>query len=441
MFTRALTALVAGTALATSAHADVLEVIPFGGGAYLSVQAAIDAAQDGDIILLKGANAHPGFTVDGKSLEIIAEYEEKVIIIAGNIRIENLAPHQTVTLINFSCTGDPMESLPGGDSLGRHGLVVRQALGHVRLVDCTFRGADSIATIGFTVQGNPDGGAGVVATAADISFLRCTLEGGNAANLVGDLLASGGCYCTITDQRGGDGLRALNSNVSLYDVGLKGGHGNDGEVYGGDGGHGLALLGTSTLFASGSDFQGWFGGTGNDWVFSEAGDGGSGVYATAATTCRFLDSTFAGASGGSSLSGGPKGVDGQPRKIIGTVVDLAGLAHRLTLSSPVREQESMEFTLSGHPNDQVYTVFGIGDGSQYLAEYAGQFHVSVPWLQFLYVGLVPASGTLAGSVPVPELGPGVQGLVFRVQPFFVHGVGGNTLLGNWAPLVLLDGAF
>ena len=56
------------------------------------------------------------------------------------------------------------------------------------------------------------------------------------------------------------------------------------------------------------------------------------------------------------------------------------------------------------------------------------------------MGILPASGSLQIAVPVPELGPGIEGVSFRVQTLFVNGLFDHVVLGLWAPLLLLDDA-
>lgn len=321
--------------------------------------------------------------------------------------------------------------------------MVRQVLGKVRVVNCTFQGAYSLALldednppINGDVQGDANGGFGALVTAADIAFVRCQLTGGASAYILGDLLSEDICYCLGTQHSGGDGLRALNSNVSLYDVLLRGGVGGDEEVNGADGGDGLILLGTGSLFASGCAFMGADAGDGYDCIFSRGGDGGRGLFVSGNSPARFLDCTYSGGAAGWGCSG--SGVVGKPHDINSPVDNLAGIAHDFFFPLPVREQQLASFGLEGHPDDQVFVVFGAGESSLYVKDFSGQLHVTVPWLNLIYVGAVPASGALQLSVPVPELGPGVEGVSLRLQPLFLHVADGRVILGNWGPLLLLD---
>ena len=72
--------------LAGPARAGVLVVAPT--GAYTTIQAAVDAAVDDDVILVK-SGTYPSFVVRGKSL-VIAEDAGHTVLVDGAIRIGNI---------------------------------------------------------------------------------------------------------------------------------------------------------------------------------------------------------------------------------------------------------------------------------------------------------------------------------------------------------------
>ena len=97
---RKLSAL-AVLALATAARADVLVVSPT--GHFPTIQSAVDAAVDDDVILVKSGTYY-SFVVRGKSL-VIAEDAGQTVRIDGAIRIGNINGTRTVVLMGLENTG------------------------------------------------------------------------------------------------------------------------------------------------------------------------------------------------------------------------------------------------------------------------------------------------------------------------------------------------
>ena len=93
-------ALVVGVTvwLSSFAHADVLVVDPGGGGgAFTALQGAVDAAAEGDVILVQSdANFFESLLIDGKSVHIVVDtgFTAKV----RGLAIENLGPDESVVV-------------------------------------------------------------------------------------------------------------------------------------------------------------------------------------------------------------------------------------------------------------------------------------------------------------------------------------------------------
>ena len=91
-------------ATATLAQGSVLVVDPGGGGAFTEIQDAVDAAVDGDTILLRhGTYVDLSFPfepviIDGKSLVVAATQSGAVLLNGLHLYVRNLSAGQTVTL-------------------------------------------------------------------------------------------------------------------------------------------------------------------------------------------------------------------------------------------------------------------------------------------------------------------------------------------------------
>src|SRR5437867_7856524 len=90
--------------LAPAARAgNVLVVDASGGGAFTQIQPAVDAAADGDTILVK-SGTYGSFVVGDKGLAIVGDAGASVQV-AGAIRARNLAAGRTLVLENLDATG------------------------------------------------------------------------------------------------------------------------------------------------------------------------------------------------------------------------------------------------------------------------------------------------------------------------------------------------
>ena len=66
--------------------------------AHATIQAAVDAATDGDLILVKDTGSpYASFTVDGKGLTVIGDTGNRPVLL-GSAFIRNLGPDQRVVL-------------------------------------------------------------------------------------------------------------------------------------------------------------------------------------------------------------------------------------------------------------------------------------------------------------------------------------------------------
>ena len=127
---------------------------------YADVQAAIEDAVDGDIILV-GEGNYGSLLIDGKGIAVFAAPGEQVRI-DGTVTIRNLTWHNVVL---SGLDVQPVEFATA--------LTLVNNSGHVRLLDCTFTGGSDVYAGGF-------GGPGAsLSTSVGVDFVNCIVQGGN----------------------------------------------------------------------------------------------------------------------------------------------------------------------------------------------------------------------------------------------------------------------
>jgi len=213
------------------------------------------------------------------------------------------------------------------------------------------------------------------------------------------------------------GLSARNSNVQLYGCTLTGAAG-----YGAtsDGGSGVNVSGGS-LFASATTFHG-----------GDSGCGGNGLCLQGtAPGARTLDCVFAAGAVGSCSSTTGVGV----RVDAGSHTLLSGTSRAFDATSPARVGQTTTLTFRGVPGERVILAAALAPGRRYFPGLKGVLETSLTSLSTRVFGLVPPSGVLQVSVPVPPLGG--AGQVFFLQAAFVSS-GGITLAGGSALILLVN---
>src|SRR5688572_23610743 len=192
-------------ALAGRARADVLVVGP--APAFPSIQAAVNAAQDGDVVLVKGGT-WPSFSIVDRALAIVAD-DGAVVNVSGAILVANLAATRDVVLSGLRATG-MLAVFPQNV----YGLHASNCAGSLRVQDCELRGGPALPYDYCALR--PDGA--LVQSCQDVVFTRTVLEGVDYTTLnVPPGLGS--------QRGGGQGLFAHSSRVALYGCALAGGYG------------------------------------------------------------------------------------------------------------------------------------------------------------------------------------------------------------------------
>lgn len=423
--TRLHVALIAAL-LAPLAAAGSVRVVAPSGAPYSTVQSAVDAAVDGDVVLVK-AGTYPGFTLAGRSVSVVADAGASVTI-DGAIRVRNcVAP---VLLAGLTAKG--RESTVEAE---RFGLAANNNSGALRVEHCTLRGADAFPA----PYCNSRHGASVKAC-PNVAFVGCTLEGslnytdGREAGLhveqssiaVHDSALRGGsslCALGYTGLPGGDGIDAVDSFVFAEHA----------ECEGGPGGHASCMDG-----ARGGDGVSASGATSSVVLLdctTSAGSGGAGnsPYACPCTSCLHFDCTLCNNDG---LAGQATSA------LLGATVQVAsGIYRRLDGPNVVREAQPWTVTVYGQPGERAALLLGHDPAFQWAPQWSGVQLVAAPGLpRYLILGTLPGNGMLTTAIPLRALPAGVQSDSLRAQAMFVD----SSNVSRWGgvlDLVILDSAF
>ncbi len=211
-------------------------------GPYFDIQPAVDAASEGDVVLVK-PGFFSGFTIHDKAITVVSDPGS--CSVQGHVVLDGLSASKTVLLSGFS----PFD------------IAAQHVAGSLR------------------VQGLYTSGGAVLDDVADAAFSACTLRG-----------AEGGQDPThpLDGAPGAPALAVLSSSVAVYDCDIQGGMGGPGmqmntnDIDGGNGGRGGAALRVEDgfVFCSGTMLKGGEGGWGANSLFcannSAPGDGGPG---------------------------------------------------------------------------------------------------------------------------------------------------------------------
>lgn len=403
--------------LASSASASQVWVVQ--DAAQLST--AIAAAQNGDIVLLKAGSyaLGSGLSITGKAVSLVAD-SGAAIDWQGRLTLNSLPATAACVLQRLHMTN----TTPNQQVLLGNGVS-----GPLWIEDCTIEG--------LPVQGAQ------FASAAAVLLSQCSRAAMHGTAVLG---APGSPV-----HAGGAGLELFQSYVGLNSCTARGGAGHDATslfVPSSAGGPG-AQVSDGFLFASGTTLEGEQGGDGYAGVSPTpciAGEtGGAGLRLLQfqfSPPVRLLDTQAIGGAGGAAAgdcAGGPSGLgislDGPPTS---NVQVLAGTARELAVTSPVREGETLAWTLSGEPGDLAFLAYSGASVYVYQESLFGVLHLGAPFFVD-YAGVVPAGGQVSGGVLVNELGPGVEGALLFLQSGYFDGAA--VRLGAPAAVLLLDQAF
>lgn len=353
----------------SAAHADVSILGKPHLGVFSSIQAAVDAAAQGDVLEVSDG-IYDGFVIHNKSLTVIGAPGE-IAEVQGTCEVRALGPVRAVSLIGLLVSSAPTIA-------PQPGLRLLDNLGSVRVQACTFVG--SYASPGF---GPPSAGAGAeVVRSSKVIFTRCMLFGRDLAFLSGE-----------AGRPGGVGLDALDSQIALYECLVRGGRGSE-ESYpaGGAGGDGCRVAGWG-VFASGTTIEGGRGG-GGDYLGCTTGGAGGNALVIEDASAQLYGSDLVRGPAGAFYTCTP-GMHG--RRVVATNANVNEFAssHR-ALGAAVESSDNAVVTLNvvGEPGDSVELLVASRSVFAYSGALSGVSTIPQPWTA-LPVGTIGASGALA----------------------------------------------
>ena len=363
--------LAASLLCAPPATAGTIVVDWAGGGDFLDLQPAIDAAVEGDTILVRQLPPmHPptytDFAVDGKSIAIVGPAGSAVRSYHGSV--VNLAAHQTVVL--------------SGLYIAR-GLVLEDNAGAVFVRGCSVAGSTS-----------PTGAACSVRASRSVTFVDC----GGFGKAGDDSLADG-----VPGEQGSPCLDVDGSRVALYGTSLRGGAGGLGShtpsSIGGDGAPALRVV-ASELFVADTTLLGGDGGW-SDILFGGVGPGGDGGAGLELDAASFAVGRAVDARGGDGGLGSPDGASGAA--VFGDLVAAPG--DGVSLRAPVSDLRGRDVwvRLVDTPGTRVLAFASEGLAWTYRGVRAGVLHAAPPVARFADA-IVPACGELALDLTPPLAG-------------------------------------
>jgi hypothetical protein len=398
----------------------VIVVSASGGGSFLEIQPAVDAALDGDTILVKNGSYLP-FTVANKALVIVGDGAN--VSVLGEVHARDLEAAKTLALVNLKVTG----------TNGSDGLRLENDSGKVRASHCTFDGA--------TLRDGGDGAA--VQNCRDVAFAHCAFRGGMGVN---GMLDTPGSEPGIA----GRGITGSGSTVTIHECSVVGGNGESGD--GGsdwDGGTGSdgCRVDQSALYAAASQFTGGNGGTGlpSSCLGATGGWAGIGVLLFGQGSIgRMLSNTAVGGTPGCD-SGAlclPECYPQQPPRAGGTFVDVAGFAASIDLPTPVRENTTLPITVRGRQGDAVFLMRSDRSRNVYVPAWGSTMLVRLRSPKdVVYLGTLPSDGApVVYNLQLPDLGPGVESTTTYLQ-LMIQNPAWPRRLSGVSTLVVLDSAF
>lgn len=373
--------VVAWTCFAGAAQAQSVLIADAAGspGSFADIQLAVDAAGEGDIILVRDGE-YGAVSIHDKGVTLVADASGRPQIVA--LAVSGLAPSQAVTVRGFEVARNVALLAPAIRLDDNEGLVALE---------------DIVATPMVALSEGTAVATARVSACARAFLTRCTL--------VGPQISTNHIFVPAEPT-----LRCTGSTVFVYDSSIAGSQGRHAGEFPSFGHQVASVTGApavqttgGALFATGSSVRGGAGGNGYFWnetVCLPPSAGGTGLIAGGSVT--LLDTEVIGGAGGVSAPGCPgTSSDGAATSITtGSIATIPQAARSYEVTSPIHEGQVATTTVTGQPGDVVVVLIGFAPGGTYVPALKGALFSGGP-LTVVALGALPPSGVLSFGINVP----------------------------------------
>lgn len=411
--------------------AGVIVVNTAGGADFTAIQPAIDAASDGDTILVK-TGSYAGFTIDGKGVVVVEDA-------SANVQIQSTIVVRNVPLASRVVLNGLKVRPPARSNQSAFGLRAQNNAGAIRLHQCDIaggNGADGAPDCSTILHASPGSVGMQFESSPDVAFTECYAWGGKGGNH--------GCPLFENPGNGADAVACQSSRVVAYMSEFFAGDTGTGGDRPATGGDGLQVDAASGAFVCGSLV---LGGRGSNPTFDArgcwpAGNGGAALhwFGTPSFLWR-LAGVLTGGAGGSTPGCSNQGMQGAATLGSGSPFTFAVSPLALQAPSVAREGQMIAITFVGDPGDIVGLFEGDDTAFLGLAQWRGfRLVADSPGPErSIKFGTIPANGTLTRSFHVPMLPSGVESEVLYMQAY--RRAQSGLTLGSFVPMVVLDSSF
>lgn len=368
---------------------------------HTEIQAAVDAAGDGTLILVRSGEYSP-FTISGRALSVVEDEGADAVVTgapdAWPVRISGVTRGRTVLLHGLTLRSFAGDELGFGGGVEAEHLALEDSDGTIWLQEVSTEPVSG--PLPFVTMDQAESVR--IANCDRVTVTGCAWRGstGGAGTLVGGAIG-GARGCTIES-----------STVAFFDCTVRAGAPL---AFGFPGAPGLRVLG-STVSARASTFLGASGVACNPAGGSNSTSGGAGFEVLVDTSFYAVDSVGVGGPGGGDGLFCSTGPDGLPSSVDGSstlVEHVASTANFATSATP-RDDVAVDFAFEAEAGSVMFLLAAPTPNLEIVPSLPDGVAVGLGPI-VLTLGTTDASGNLSTSFGSPDLPMGIDALPFALQ--------------------------